>query len=137
MRVLTIGTFDLLHVGHLELIHACRELAGPDGFVIVAVNSDDFVERYKGRRPAVPYAERVEMLRALHDVDFVGPNAGDEIAGEVIWATSPDYLLVGDDWQDRDYLGQLHVTQEFLDSLGVEVVYVPRTRGVSTTSLRG
>jgi cytidyltransferase-like protein len=49
--VLTIGTFDLLHVGHLELLAGCRELAGGSGSVVVAVNRDAFVERYKGRRP--------------------------------------------------------------------------------------
>jgi cytidyltransferase-like protein len=134
--VLTIGTFDMLHVGHLELFRACRRLAGLTGQVVVAVNADDFVERFKGRRPVQTQHDRMTMLSAIRGIDLVVRNMGDEYAGQVIAHVSPRILAVGDDWQGKDYLGQLHVAQEFLDSRGIRIVYVPRTTGESTTRIR-
>ncbi len=136
MNVLTIGTFDLLHVGHIELLRACRRLAGLDGHVVVAVNSDAFVERFKGRAPVQSQHDRMEMLRNIRGVDLVVRNTGDEYAGTVIGRYPRSILAVGDDWQGKDYLGQLHVTQAFLDERGVRIEYVPRTTGESTTSIR-
>jgi glycerol-3-phosphate cytidylyltransferase len=137
-RVLTIGTFDCLHVGHLELFAECRRLAGSSGQVIVAVNSDEFVERFKGRRPIHSQHSRMTMLRALRDVDQVVRNTGDEHAGPLIGRFPGCILAVGDDWAPpKDYIvGQLRITQEFLDRRGISVVYVPRTTGESTTAIR-
>jgi cytidyltransferase-like protein len=137
MTVLTIGTFDRVHIGHLELFAACRRRAGSGGQVVVSVNTDDFVERFKGRRPMWDQEYRMTMLRALRDVDLVIGNTGDEYAGRVIAQVRPRFLLVGDDWAPpKDYLGQLHVTQAFLDDRGITVEFVPRTTGESTTSIR-
>jgi len=136
MRVLTLGTFDLLHVGHLEMFRECRRWAGPGGRVIVAVNRDEFVERFKGRRPAIPYAQRFAMLEAVRDVDLVVPNVGDEDAIFTIEAIAPDIIAIGNDWQGRDYLGQLNVTQGWLDLVGIRVVYVRRTTGVASSEIR-
>lgn len=134
--VLTIGTFDHVHIGHLELFRACRKLAGGYGQVVVAVNSDEFVERFKGHRPDQPQDYRMTMLRALRDVDEVIRNTGDEYAGVVIGRYPHCVLAVGDDWAGKDYLGQLHVSQAFLDERGVRIEYVPRTTGESTTAIR-
>ena len=140
MNVLTIGTFDRIHVGHLELLNACRDMVGIDGTVSVAVNRDAFVERFKGHTPQ-PLARRMEMLRALRVVDQVYVNVGDEDAGQVIDAIVPDLLAIGDDWLDpgrdeRRYLAQLGVTSAWLNERDLRIVYVPRTRGVSSTELR-
>jgi len=132
----TGGTFDLLHVGHLELLEACRELAGPRGRVVASLNRDEFVERYKGRRPVQPYAVREEILRACSLVDLVVCNTGDEDSGVAIDVVQPDVLVIGDDWRDRDYLGQLGITAEWLAERGLWIEYVPRTRGTSTTGIR-
>lgn len=134
--VLTLGTFDLLHVGHLELFRECRKIAGPDGKVVVAVNRDWFVERFKGKRPVVPYEQRRAMVSACRDVDLAVCNAGDEDAWRTIKTIDPDVIAVGDDWKDRDYLGQLRVQEWWLDENYIEIVYVPRTTGQSTTALR-
>jgi glycerol-3-phosphate cytidylyltransferase len=140
VNVLTIGTFDRLHVGHLELLSACRSLAGPEGIVSVAVNRDEFVERFKGVTPQ-PLEHRVEMLRALRIVDRVVVNVGDEDARLVIEAVSPDVLAIGADWLDpghdeRRYFRQLGVTPEWMAEHDLRVTYVPRTRGVSSSALR-
>ncbi len=136
-RVLTIGTFDLLHVGHLELLEACRVLAGLDGTVVAAVNDGEFVQRFKGKRPVWTTGDRMAMLRANRYVDLVVRNTGHELAGPIIGRIRPDIIAVGDDWAPpRDYLGQLHITQAFLDARGIRIVYVPRTTGQSSTAIR-
>lgn len=133
--VLTLGTFDMLHVGHLELFREARNLAN-GGTVVVAVNRDRFVERFKGKRPVIPYQQRHEMVQACRDVDLAVCNTGDESAWPTIMVIEPDLIVVGDDWRDRDYLGQLNVQQEWLDECGIRVVYVPRTTGQSSTAVR-
>lgn len=136
MIVLTIGTFDMLHPGHLDLLRACRGIAGPHGQVVVAVNPDAFVERFKGRRPVQPLADRMEMLRACTGVDAVVVNLGEAQASTVIDVVRPDTLVIGDDWKDRDYLGQLGIDRDWLADRGLRIYYVSRDRPHSSTSLK-
>lgn len=141
MNVLTIGTFDLLHPGHLELLAGCRYQARA-GKVLVGVNRDEFVERYKGHRPTQTLEHRIELLRALRDVDGVFVNVGDEDATVLIDCVRPDLLAIGDDWLDpgndeRRYFKQLGVTDDWMHERRLKVIYIARTRGVSTSQLRG
>lgn len=140
--VLSIGTFDSLHVGHLELLRASRQMAGYEGRVVVSVNTDEFVLSYKGHPPIQPYAQRVEMLEACRYVDLVVPNVGGEDASRIIEAIRPDLLTIGDDWLDpghneERYMKQLGISLAWLAERGLHVEYVPRTRGVSSSALRG
>jgi glycerol-3-phosphate cytidylyltransferase len=136
MRVLTLGTFDLFHAGHVELLEACRALAGDGGWVMAAVNTDEFVESFKGKRPVVDLEGRADVVYACRHVDDVYLNGGGKEQVDIISSAKPDIIAVGDDWQDRDYLGQLGVTQDWLDERGIRIVYVPRTTGRSTTRIR-
>lgn len=136
MITYTGGTFDVLHIGHLELLAACRQMAGPGGRVVVALNTDEFVARYKNRATIQRYEEREEVLRSLRDVDLVVKNAGDEDSRIAIEVVQPDVIVIGDDWRDKDYLGQLGLTQEWLAERGLWIEYVPRTKGRSTSSFR-
>lgn len=153
-----MGTFDLLHPGHLHLLRWCRRLAGAEGEVVATVNSDAFVERYKGRRPVMNEAARRAMVLALPEVDEcevhgdlpaikgadeggIGPGYPGvmaEDASSTIKYRLPrgGLLVIGADWRDRDYLAQLGVTQEWLDERGIVVVYVPLLAGYSSTKLR-
>jgi len=144
VNVLTIGTFDGLHVGHLELLRESRAIAG-DGRLVVGLNDDAFVERYKGRCPVHPFAHRRELIEALGMVDAVVANAGGEDARPCIEVVAPDLLTIGDDWLDQSgsgapdegrYFAQLGVTARWMAERGLRVVYVPRTRGVSSRELR-
>jgi glycerol-3-phosphate cytidylyltransferase len=136
MIIYTGGSFDGLHVGHLELLASCRELAGPMGRVVVSLNTDSFIERYKGKAPRFNYAARKELLSACRYVDLVVRNLGSEQSGYAIDVVQPDLLAIGDDWASKDYLGQLGISQEWLDERELKIVYVPRTRGVSSSALR-
>lgn len=136
MIVATAGTFDLLHVGHVNLLRRCRALAGDEGEVIVILNLDEFVERYKGKRPVIPYQERATMLRALRDVDVVVPNVGHEDLKPVLNEVRPDVLAVGDDWKDRDYHKQINASPGWLRGRGINVRYFPYTQSTSSTLIR-
>lgn len=136
MRVLTLGTYDLIHIGHLGLFAQCREIAGAEGQVIVAVNTDQFVTQYKGRPPVIPSAHRLAVIAALRQVDEAHLNLGGDTQPDLIEQVAPDVIVVGDDWADRDYLAQICVTPAWLDSRGIRVRYVPRTGDHSSTAIR-
>lgn len=143
MITYTGGTFDSLHAGHLELLAACRDMAGQDGRVVVALNRDEFIVRYKRRAPLFPYAARAEMLRACRFVDLVVCNSGDEDSGIAIDVVRPDVIVIGADWWDEKevdpearYLKQLGVTRAWMAERNLHVEYVARTRGVSSTGIR-
>lgn len=136
-RVLTVGTFDLLHHGHLDLLERCRKLAGPGGSVIVGVNPDEWVATYK-RPPVQSLQTRLGLLRALdrrYADASVRASGASLLPMLELWA--PDFLAVGSDWEGRDYLAQIGVTQEELDSFGCRLVYLYRPAdGPSTTRIR-
>lgn len=133
MNVLTLGSFDLMHPGHVGLFQTCRDLAG-NGTVTVAVNSDQFMTEYK-RAPILNQDERLALVAACRHVDVTVLNDGTNQAA-LIAAVNPDLIVIGSDWATRDYLGQLGITQEFLDLHHIGVAYVPRTGDWSTTELR-
>lgn len=136
MKLLTIGTFDLLHPGHISLFERMVELGGWDAHVSVGVNTDDFVRAYKGKYPVMSLVERLEMLRAVRWVDDVLINKGNEDCRPIVDEVRPDLLVVGSDWAGKDYFGQTKLSQAFLDERGVGLLFLPYTAGVSTTAIK-
>jgi glycerol-3-phosphate cytidylyltransferase len=139
--VYTGGTFDMLHVGHLELLRELRRVVGHSGSLIASVNRDEFVERYKGRRPIQSLSERIEIVRACRFVDAAVVNIGDEDSRVAIEVVSPDVIGIGTDWLDpnydeRRYHAQLGVTPLWLSDRGIRIEYISRTRGRSSTAMR-
>lgn len=131
MRVYTGGTFDLFHWGHAEFLRRARALGDS---LAVAVNLDEFVAEFK-RKPVCDYYERSAVLWACKYVDQVIPNFGGADSREAIEYVNPQIIAIGDDWADRDYLGQLGITQGFLDARGITIKYLPYSGGISTTEL--
>ena len=134
--VVTAGSFDLLHVGHLALFRECKKLAGDYGVVVVAVNTDEFVAKFK-REPIVPFIDRAAMVRAIRYVDDVVANDGlDQSA--LIDSLSPDILVIGVDWAAKNYYEQIGVTQDWLHERNISLVYVAHehTNTVSTSLIR-
>lgn len=127
--VLTIGTWGVPHIGHAAFLRRC-EAFGDD--VVVGVNSDAFVERYKGRRPLYDERERMLLIESLGYVAILNDGPGRDLIERV----KPDVLTIGTDWARKDYYAQIDVDQDFMDRLGITMAYVPmRPVGISTTEI--
>jgi glycerol-3-phosphate cytidylyltransferase len=135
-KVLTIGTFDNLHLGHIDLFKFCKQIAGKKGKVIVAVNTDEFIERYKGKRPTFNLQDRVDMIRNIKYVDKVVVHINDEYCIPTMETTECNFLVVGSDWLKKDYLSQINVPAEYFEQYGITLIYFPRTRQVSSTLVK-
>lgn len=135
MKILTVGTFDLLHSGHINLIKNCRKLAGCSGQVIVGVNSDDFVLRYKNCKPIIPLKDRVKVISNLKDVDKVIVNESSSLQ-EILMEEKPNIIVVGSDWAKKDYFSQIGVTLEWLVKNDILLIYTEYTKEISTTILK-
>ena len=134
MKILTIGTFDIPHLGHYNFIRKIKELF-PNSELYVSVNSDDFIERFKGKKPIFTQEERMSQLTNIEGITVI-KNNGDELAEKVIDTVYPDVLVIGSDWARKDYLKQLNTTQDYLDNKDISLVYIPYTRGISTTEIK-
>jgi glycerol-3-phosphate cytidylyltransferase len=120
---ITYGTFDLFHIGHLRILERTAALCDR---LVVAVSTDEF-NAQKGKRTAVPYADRAAIVGAIRHVDLVIAERAWEQKASDIAEHHVDVLVMGDDWSGRfDEYKRL-----------CDVVYLPRTPGVSTTELRG
>jgi glycerol-3-phosphate cytidylyltransferase len=123
MIVYTVGTFDLLHVGHLALLEYCKSLGG---ILAVGVASDRVVNSYKPNVPVIPLEQRMEMLRALSCVDIVRPYDDLEYVSGCK-ELNADIFVIGEDWGNKPH--NLAV-EAYLKSAGKQikqVLYNPRT----------
>jgi glycerol-3-phosphate cytidylyltransferase len=120
--VLTFGTFDVFHVGHLRLLERARALGD---VLVVGVSTDALNIAKKGRPPVFPEAERVALLAALRCVDEVFLEQSLELKREYLLRHRADVLAMGDDWAGRfDEFGDI-----------CRVVYFERTPAISTTAV--
>ncbi|MDO4701537.1 glycerol-3-phosphate cytidylyltransferase [Erysipelotrichaceae bacterium OH741_COT-311] len=121
-RIITYGTYDLLHWGHIRLLKRAKELGD---YLIVVLSTDEF-NAIKGKKSYHNYQERKMMLEAIRYVDLVVPEYRWEQKKEDIIKYQADVFVMGDDWAGRfDELSEI-----------VEVRYLPRTEGISTTKIK-
>lgn len=120
--ILTYGTFDMFHVGHLKLLKRLKTLGTK---LIVAVSTDEFNE-LKGKNTIIPYAQRASIVEAIKYVDMVIPEDNWEQKILDIKTHNVDIFAMGDDWK-----GKFDFLSEFCD-----VVYLERTEGVSSSELK-
>lgn len=136
MRILTIGSFDVLHHGHLRLFERCAQL----GELHVGVNSDRFIREYKTIEPAQEQQERIVAVALALDgwpLSAERVHLNDGPGAELIRQVDPDILVVGSDWENNGYMAQIGMDdEEFFGQLGCSLLYVPRTPGVSSTQIR-
>lgn len=125
--VFTNGCFDLLHMGHVQLLREAKKLGD---ILIVGLNSDKSVKQIKGAgRPIVPEGERAELIAALEMVDYVTMfDEPDPL--NVIRELRPDVLAKGGDWAEDKIVGR-----EFVESYGGRVAVIPFLKGHSTTEI--
>lgn len=136
INVITMGSFDMLHVGHIKLLQKCRELAGC-GKVTAGLNSDQFIKDYKGKPPIMSYKERMDVILEIKLVDAVVMNSqADGSAKQVILDSKADLIVIGSDWARKDYVKQLGLDWDWLDEHGIGICYVTYTPGVSTTEIK-
>jgi len=132
-KVYTGGTFDLFHRGHVNFLRQCREIGN---YVVVSLNTDDFIERYKGKTPIMNYDERKEVLLSCRYVDEVIPNIDGEDSKPAILTIQPKFVIIGSDWAKKDYYKQMNFTQKWLDDNNIILVYLPYTENISTTLIK-
>lgn len=123
-RVLTYGTFDLLHYGHIRLLKRAKELGD---YLVVAASTDEF-NSIKGKKSYHNYETRKEMLEAVRYVDLVIPENNWEQKFQDIKDYKIDVVVMGSDWKDSDRF-------EYLKKY-CEVVYLDRTDGISTSKIK-
>lgn len=121
--ILTYGTFDMFHVGHLNLLERLKALGD---YLVVGVSTDEF-NAGKGKQTIVPFEDRLRIVQAIRCVDLAIPEQSWEQKVEDIRRYDVSVFGMGEDWKGKfDELAQY-----------CEVVYLPRTEGISSTSLKG
>jgi glycerol-3-phosphate cytidylyltransferase len=143
MNVYTGGTFDLFHAGHVNLLKRCREISRrfDGGSVIVALNTDEFITKFKGKPPIIGFEDRKKVLESCIYVDKVIPNIGGQDSKKTIErlekkGTKIDMVVIGSDWHGKDYLKQMQFTWEWLREKNIGLCYVTYTPGISTTEIK-
>lgn len=124
--VYTSGSWDLFHVGHLNVLKASKKLGDK---LIVGISTDELIQEYKGAAPIIPYEARKEIVSSLECVDEVVQQT---ILTDInqLKEYAVDIVTIGDDWKNK-YLQGL----EWMKQHG-KVVYLPYTKGVSTTAIK-
>ena len=123
-RVITYGSFDLLHYGHINLLKRAKELGD---YLIVCLSTDEFNEREKHKKAYFSYDKRKMLLEAIRYVDLDIPEESWEQKVTDMHEYHIDVFVQGDDWKGKF---------DFLKKEGVEVVYLPRTPEISTTQIK-
>ncbi len=121
-KVITYGTYDLLHVGHINLLKRAREYGD---YLIVVVSSDEF-NALKGKKAFYSFEDRKKILESIRYVDEVLPEYTWEQKIDDVVNNQVDVFVMGDDWK-----GKFDFLKEYC-----EVVYLPRTDGISTTQIK-
>ena len=122
-RVITYGTFDLLHYGHINILRRAKMYGD---YLIVCLSTDEF-NSLKGKKCYFSYEERKQLVEAVRYVDLVIPETCWEQKKSDVHEYHIDTFVMGDDWTGKF---------DFLKDEGVEVVYLPRTPDISTTQIK-
>lgn len=122
-KVITYGTYDLLHYGHINLLQRAKALGD---YLIVALSTDEFNWKSKGKKCYFGFEERKKLLEAIRYVDLVIPEEDWEQKISDVKEFKADIFVIGDDWE-----GKFDFLKEYC-----EVVYLPRTPEVSTTQIK-
>ena len=122
-KVITYGTFDLLHYGHVNLLQRAKELGD---YLIVAISTDEFNWNMKNKKCYFSYEERKRLVEAIRYVDLVIPEESWEQKVSDVKEFEVDTFVIGDDWE-----GKFDFLKDYC-----EVVYLPRTPEISTTQIK-
>lgn len=125
----TAGVFDMFHKGHLNILKKAKEMCE---YLIVAVNTDELVYKYKSKYPVVGTEDRMSIVGAIRYVDKVVPS--DSLDKVSAWEKYKfDVVFIGDDWKGTE---RWNKTEEALGKIGISVEYIPYTVNISSTVIR-
>lgn len=125
----TQGVYDMFHIGHLNLLNHAKEWCD---YLIVGVNADELVYEYKNKKPVINQEERLEIIRNIKAVDeAIITNTLDKLS--VLKEINFNVIFIGDDWKGNPRWEQTKIE---LAKYGVELVFLPHTEGICSTSLR-
>lgn len=129
---ITVGVFDLFHVGHLNLLERCKSMCE---HLIVAVCQDDYVTQIKHKQPVYNANDRMRILGALRVVDEVIPVSIQETEDKMFLLKNHpfDVLFSGDDWKGSE---RYRKTEKQFTELGAKIEYLPYTKGISTSKIK-
>lgn len=125
----TTGVFDMFHIGHLNILKRAKEQCE---YLIVGVSTDEIVESYKHKTPIIRFEERFAIVEAIKYVDKVVPQTSMNKMN-AYKKLKFDVLFHGSDWQGSDMYNK--IVEEFA-AVGVDVVFLPHTDGISSTLIR-
>lgn len=128
----TAGVYDMFHIGHLNVIKNAKALCD---YLIVAVSTDEVVEQNKHKKTIIPFVDRVKIVESIRYVDKVVPQDSYDIDGKIKAAVDNkiDVMFVGDDWKGTEKWNRI---EEKLNAIGVKLIYLPHTDGISSSMLR-
>ena len=124
----TTGVFDMFHIGHLNILKRAKEQCD---YLIVGVSTDEVVEEYKKKTPIIKFEERIAIVEAIKYVDEVVPQTTMDKM-EAWKQLKFDVMFHGSDWKGSEMY--THIIEKF-NNVGVKVIFLPHTEGVSSTLL--
>lgn len=133
MRAYLGGTFDILHPGHIKLFRWAKRTFGE---VVVALNTDAFIEQYKGKAPAMDFGQRADILNELRSVDQVVMNTGGADSKPTILAVLPDVIVVGSDWTRERIIKQLDISEEFLQMNHISLIIYTDSAPIHSSDIK-
>jgi glycerol-3-phosphate cytidylyltransferase len=125
----TTGVYDMFHIGHLNILRRAKEQCD---YLIVGISTDELVEKEKNKTPIIPFNDRCQIVEAIRYVDRVVPQV-DKNKVAAFEKYHFNKMFVGSDWQGTDTWARF---EEQFKPLGVEIVYLNHTDGISSTILR-
>ena len=126
----TAGVYDMFHVGHLNLIMNAKAYCD---HLIVAVSTDEVVQKNKNKTPIIKYEDRARIVEAIRYVDEVVPQTDYSDKLSAAKKYNIDVMFVGDDWKGTEKWDRI---ERQLKEIGVDLIYLPYTHSISSTMLR-
>ena len=126
----TAGVYDMFHIGHLNLIMKAKKYCD---YLIVAISTDEVVLKNKNKKPIITFEDRKRIVEAIRYVDKVVPQIDYTDKKSAAIEYNIDVMFVGDDWKGTEKWSRI---EKELSEIGVDVIYLPYTKSISSTMLR-
>lgn len=127
--VLTCGVYDILHIGHMNLLRRAKKFGD---YLVVGIQEDEWVIKTKPK-PILNTKERIEQMKALGIADEVISYAGDNTTPDNLKRVKPNVFVHGEDWEEQSERSKI---KEYMKKYGIKLALLPRTEGISSTDIK-